>query len=330
MADTHPFPPAPRAESAPRFDWTRAEIAAIHDQPFNDLVFTAQSVHRAYFPANEIQLSQLMSVKTGGCPEDCGYCSQAAKWETGLKAGKLAALAEVEAAAAAAKAQGAQRFCLGAAFRSPKDKDIEAIGRMIGAVKALGLEACATLGMLTPAQAAALKQAGLDYYNHNLDTSPEYYPEVTTTRSYQDRLDTLGHARAAGLKLCCGGILGLGEAQADRIGLIHALATLDPHPESVPINQLMAVPGTPLAEAEPADELSLVRAIATARIVMPASMVRLSAGREAMSDSLQALCFLAGANSIFIGAKLLTTGNPAPDKDAALMARLGLSPMSAA
>lgn len=322
-------PPAARL-TPPRSSWTREDIAALYHAPLPDLMAEAMRVHRANFDPREIQLSQLLSIKTGGCPEDCGYCSQAAKFDTGVKATKLLELSEVTAAAASAKAQGATRFCLGAAFRSPKDKDIEAISVMIAAVKDMGLETCATLGMVTGPQAGRLRQAGLDYYNHNLDTSPEYYPEMVTTRRFEDRLETLANARAAGIKLCCGGILGMGEAVSDRVGLIHALASLDPHPESVPINRLAPMKGTPLAGSAPLDDLELVRAIAVARVVMPRSFVRLSAGRETMSAAVQALCFLAGANSIFVGAKLLTSGNPAPDADHALLAALGLYPMGAA
>ncbi len=310
-----------------RSDWTRDEITALYRLPLPDLMAEAMRVHRANFDPNEIQLSQLLSIKTGGCPEDCGYCSQSAKFDSGVKATKLLGLAEVTAAAAAAKAQGATRFCLGAAFRSPKDKDIEAISAMITEIKGMGLETCATLGMLTAQQAGQLREAGLDYYNHNLDTSPEYYSEIVTTRNWEDRLQTLANARAAGISLCCGGILGMGEEVSDRIGLVHALANLDPQPESVPINRLAPMAGTPLGDSAPLDDLELVRAIAVARIAMPRSFVRLSAGRETMSAAVQALCFLAGANSIFVGAKLLTAGNPEPDSDHALLASLGLRPM---
>jgi biotin synthase len=311
----------------PRHDWSRAEIAALFDLPFNDLVFLAQQVHRRHFDANEVQMSQLLSIKTGGCPEDCGYCPQSAEFKTGVKAGKLMDVEATLEAARAAKAQGASRFCMGAAWRNPKDHDLDKVCEMIAEVKALGLETCATLGMLTPDQARRLDASGLDYYNHNLDTSPEHYGAIISTRTYQDRLDTLAHVRDAGMKVCCGGIVGLGEQPADRIGLLHSLATLPVHPESVPVNMLVRVEGTALHGAAPLDGIDFVRMIAVARIVMPASMVRLSAGRETMTDELQALCFLAGANSIFLGDTLLTTKNPGQDRDAALLARLGLRPM---
>jgi len=274
-----------------------------------------------------VQVSTLLSIKTGGCPEDCGYCPQSARFDTGLKAHKLLSVDEVRAKAAAAKAAGATRFCMGAAWRSPKDKDVAAVAEMIGAVRELGLETCATLGMLSADQAQTLKAAGLDYYNHNLDTAPEYYGEIIHTRQYQDRLDTLQHVRAAGMKTCCGGIVGMGETREQRAGLLEALANLPEHPQSVPINRLVRVAGTPLAQAAELDPIEFVRTIAVARILMPASMVRLSAGRESMSDELQALCFAAGANSIFYGEKLLTTGNPDIERDQALFARLGLRPM---
>ena len=317
------FDPAP-----PRHDWTRAEIEALFDLPFPDLVFRAAATHRAHFAPDQVQLSQLLSVKTGGCAENCGYCSQSAHFDTGLAASKLMAPDDVAAAARRAKAGGAQRFCMGAAWRDVKDRDLPALSAMIAAVKAEGLETCATLGMLTAHQAQALKAAGLDYYNHNLDTSPEYYPSVVTTRTYQERLDTLAHVRAAGISTCCGGIVGMGETRADRAGLLHALATLPEHPDSLPINALVPIPGTPLGDSPPIDGLEFVRTIAVARIVCPKSVVRLSAGREAMSRELQALCFLAGANSIFIGDKLLTTSNPQLDTDAQLLADLGLKPMA--
>jgi biotin synthase len=316
-------------DALPRHDWTRAEIAALFDLPFPDLVFRAAQTHRAHFASNEVQLSQLLSVKTGGCAENCGYCSQSAHFETGLKASKLMAAEDVAAAARQAKVGGAQRFCMGAAWREIKDRDMPELVAMISAVKAEGLETCATLGMLTAAQADALRAAGLDYYNHNLDSSPEYYPSVVTTRTYQERLDTLEHVRAAGISTCCGGIVGMGESRADRVGLLHALATLPEHPDSLPINALVPIAGTPLGDSPPIDGLEFVRTIAVARIVCPKSVVRLSAGREAMSRELQALCFLAGANSIFIGDKLLTTSNPKLDKDAQLFADLGLKPMAA-
>lgn len=310
-----------------RHDWTRDEVAALFALPFTDLLFRAASVHRANFNADEVQVSTLLSVKTGGCQEDCGYCPQAQRYHTGVGATKLMSCDAVLDKARAAKAAGASRFCMGAAWRSPKDRDIPKVAEMIAGVKALGLETCATLGMLSDAQAQALKDAGLDYYNHNLDTAPDFYGDVITTREYQDRLDTLSHVRDAGLKTCCGGIVGMGESREQRAGLLHTLATLPAHPDSVPINRLVRVAGTPLAEEKELDPFEFVRTIAVARIVMPKSMVRLSAGRETMSDELQALCFLSGANSIFHGEKLLTTGNPDTAKDDALFARLGLKPM---
>jgi biotin synthase len=316
-----------------RTDWTRDEIAGLFDLPFPELVFRAAEVHRAHHAAGEVQLCTLLSIKTGGCPEDCGYCNQSAHAETGLKATKLMDVRAVLQAAAQAKDAGSQRFCMGAAWRNPKDRDMDAIVAMVKGVRAMGLETCMTLGMLTPSQAAMLADAGLDYYNHNIDTSPERYGEVITTRSFEDRLDTLEHVREAGINVCCGGIVGMGETRADRVGFMHALATLPRHPESVPVNALVPVKGTvlgdllaetPLAKI---DDIEFVRTVAVARITMPASMVRLSAGRESMSDATQALCFLAGANSIFTGDKLLTTGNAGDDKDAALFARLGLTPL---
>ena len=316
--------PAHDLHAAPRSDWTREEIAALFALPFPELMYRAQSVHRAHFDPTEVQVSTLLSIKTGGCPEDCGYCSQSASHETGLKASKLMAVEAVLADARKAKEAGASRFCMGAAWRSPKDRDLDAVCAMVEGVKALGMETCVTLGMLTGPQALRLKQAGLDYYNHNIDTSPEYYNAVITTRTFQDRLDTLEQVRNAGISVCCGGIVGMGEAQSDRVGMIHALATLPAHPQSVPINALMAVKGTKLGDAAPIDPIEFVRTIAVARIAMPRSMVRLSAGREAMNAETQALCFLAGANSIFQGDKLLTTGNPAAEADRDLFARLGL------
>ena len=312
-------------DEALRHDWTRAELRALFDLPLPELIFRAQSLHRRYHRAAEIQLSTLLSIKTGGCPEDCAYCPQSAHYEAGVKAGKLMSRDAVVAAAQAAKAGGASRFCMGAAWREPKDHELDQVCAMVAEVKALGLETCATLGMLTETQAQRLADAGLDYYNHNLDTSPEYYARIITTRAYRERLDTLGRVRAAGMKVCCGGIVGMGESREDRVGMIEALATLPVHPESVPINLLVRVAGTPLADAPPLDAIEFVRTIAAARIAMPASMVRLSAGREAMSDELQALCFIAGANSIFCGEKLLTTPNPGRDHDRALMDRLGLA-----
>jgi biotin synthase len=311
-----------------RHDWTREEIRALFGLPFNELIFRAQTLHRAYFDAREVQISTLLSIKTGGCPEDCAYCPQSARYDTGVKAEKLMALNAVLAEAKAAKERGASRFCMGAAWREPKDRDVEQVCAMVEGVKSLGLETCATLGMLSGEQAKKLKGAGLDYYNHNLDTSPEFYGEIITTRTYQERLDTLAEVRAAGIAVCCGGIVGMGEDEDDRAGLIATLAALDPHPESVPINALVRVSGTPLDGTPALDPLDFVRTIAVARIAMPKSVVRLSAGREEMSDETQALCFLAGANSIFYGPKLLTTANPAADHDRALMTRLGLKPMA--
>ncbi|TWB27020.1 MULTISPECIES: biotin synthase BioB [Nitrospirillum] len=310
-----------------RTDWTRAEIQALFDLPFTELVFRAAAVHRRRFDPTQVQISTLLSIKTGGCPEDCGYCSQSAHHETGLKASKLIEVKKVLAEAKAAKDAGATRFCMGAAWRSPKDQDLESVCAMVEGVKALGMESCVTLGMLNAGQALRLKEAGLDYYNHNIDTSPEYYGNVITTRTYQDRLDTLANVREAGINVCCGGIVGMGEDLTDRVGMIHTLATLPQHPESVPINMLMKVDGTPLGGKDALDALDFVRTIAVARITMPASMVRLSAGREGMSDETQALCFLAGANSIFYGPKLLTTANPVADHDKRLLARLGMTTM---
>jgi biotin synthase len=309
-----------------RSDWTRVEIGALIALPFPDLVFRAQSVHRRNFDPARVQLSTLLSIKTGGCPEDCAYCPQSIHYDTGVEAAKLMGLDDVLAEARAAAQQGATRFCMGAAWREPKDRDLDAVCAMVEGVKRLGLENCATLGMLTAAQAQRLGAAGLDFYNHNLDTSPEYYERIITTRTYRDRLDTLANVRAAGIKLCCGGIVGMGETREDRVGMIHALATLPLHPESVPINLLVRVAGTPLDDAAPLDAIEFVRTVAAARVTMPRSVVRLSAGREAMTDELQALCFLAGANSIFCGPRLLTTPNPGRAHDAALFERLGLRP----
>ena len=312
---------------------TRAEIAALFDLPFTELVFRAAEVHRANHAAGEVQLCTLLSIKTGGCPEDCGYCSQSAHAKSGLKAEKLMDVDAVLAAAAEAKRQGSQRFCMGAAWREPKDRDMGAVCAMVAGVKAMGLETCMTLGMLTGSQARALKDAGLDYYNHNIDTSPEHYGDIITTRTFQERLDTLEEVRSAGMAVCCGGIVGMGESREDRVGFLHALATLPRHPESVPINALVPVKGTVLGdmwgEERRIDDVEFVRTVAVARITMPRSMVRLSAGRESMSEATQALCFLAGANSIFTGEKLLTTANAGDDKDAALLAKLGLKPMVA-
>jgi biotin synthase len=319
--------PAFAAASLPRHDWTRDEVRALFALPFPELMFRAALVHRENFDPSEVQISTLLSIKTGGCPEDCAYCPQSAKFETGVKAEKLMDLDAVLAEARAAKAGGASRFCMGAAWRSPKDRDLDKVCEMVESVKALGMETCVTLGMLTGDQARRLKDCGLDYYNHNLDTSPEFYGEIITTRTYQDRLDTLEHVREAVIHVCCGGIVGMGEGLEDRIGMIATLAGLPVHPESVPINMLVRVEGTPLASAQALDALDFVRTIAVARICMPASVVRLSAGREDMSEETQALCFLAGANSIFYGPKLLTTPNPGRDRDMALLYKLGLRPM---
>ena len=312
-----------------RHNWTRDEVRAVFAMPFCDLIFRAQTLHRKYFDARQVQISTLLSIKTGGCPEDCGYCPQSAHFDTGVKAEKLMKLDAVLDAARAAKAAGATRFCMGAAWRSPKDRDLDAVCDMVDGVKDLGLETCVTLGMLTGPQAQRLKTAGLDFYNHNIDTSPEYYGDIISTRTYQDRLDTLGHVREAGISVCCGGIVGMNESEEDRAGMLQTLANLPQHPESVPINMLVRVEGAPMNDAAPLDGLDFVRTIAAARIIMPASVVRLSAGREDMSDETQALCFLAGANSIFYGPRLLTTPNPAEDRDRALMAQLGLVPMPA-
>jgi biotin synthase len=324
-------PPVRGLDGVARHDWTRAEIAALFELPFPDLIFHAQRIHRMHFDPREVQISTLLSIKTGGCPEDCAYCPQSARYDTGVKAEKLMEVDAVLAEARAAKAAGASRFCMGAAWRSPKERDLEAVCAMVEGVKALGLESCATLGMLDEAQARRLKSAGLDYYNHNLDTSPEFYGDIISTRTYRDRLDTLAHVRDAGIAVCCGGIVGMGEARADRVGMIATLASLPAHPESVPINMLVRVEGTPLgtplAGEAALDPLEFVRTIAVARIAMPASVVRLSAGREDMSEEAQALCFLAGANSIFYGPRLLTTPNPDRDRDLALLGKLGLVPM---
>lgn len=309
-----------------RNDWTLGEVRELFALPFADLIFRAQQVHRAHHDPNRVQVSTLLSIKTGACPEDCAYCPQSVRYDTGLEAEALMEVGTVVARARAAREAGATRFCMGAAYRSPKARDLEKITAMVREVRALGLETCATLGMLSAEQAGALKCAGLDYYNHNLDTSAAHYEKIITTRTYQDRLDTLAHVRAAGIKVCCGGILGMGESETDRAELLQTLATLPAHPESVPINQLVAVEGTPLAGAAPLDPLTFVRTIAVARILMPQAHVRLSAGRSDMSDELQALCFLAGANSIFYGEKLLTTGNPDVAHDQALFERLGIEP----
>jgi biotin synthase len=314
--------------------WTKAEIAELFDLPFMDLVTRARDVHRGHHPANEVQLSTLLSIKTGGCVEDCGYCSQSAHHQTGLKASRLMDVESVVEAAASAKAAGSTRFCMGAAWRNPKDRDMPALVDMVARVKAQGLETCMTLGMLEDDQAAALGEAGLDYYNHNIDTSPEHYGAVITTRTFQDRLDTLDRVRTAGMKVCCGGILGMGESRADRVSFLHSLANLPEPPESVPINALVPIEGTVLGDllkdvpSARIDDIEFVRTVAAARITMPRSMVRLSAGRESMSDSTQALCFLAGANSIFTGDRLLTTANAGDDRDTSLFAKLGIVAMA--
>ena len=313
--------------AALRHDWTHAEVEHLFALPFNDLLFQAQSVHRQHHDPNAVQVSTLLSIKTGGCPEDCAYCPQAARYATGVKAEKLMSVEAVLARAQAAKDAGASRFCMGAAWRSPKDRDVAKVAEIVSAVKGLGLQTCATLGMLSQPQAETLKAAGLDFYNHNLDTSPDFYGEIIHTREYQDRLDTLENVRHAGMKTCCGGIVGMGESRAQRAGLLKTLANLPEHPESVPINRLVQVAGTPLHGTEALDPFEFVRSIAVARILMPASVVRLSAGRETMDDALQALCFAAGANSIFYGEKLLTTGNPDVEHDRRLFDRLGLKPM---
>jgi biotin synthase len=310
-----------------RSDWTRAEVRALFALPFPELMFEAARVHRTHFDPAEVQISTLLSIKTGGCPEDCAYCPQAARYDTGVKAEKLMSLDAVLKEANAAKASGASRFCMGAAWREPKDRDVENVCAMVEGVKALGLETCATLGMLTKAQAQRLKSSGLDYYNHNLDTSPEFYGAIISTRTYKDRLDTLDAVREAGIHVCCGGIVGMGEGAEDRVGMIATLASLPEHPESVPINMLVQVEGTPLMGEQKLDPLEFVRTIAVARITMPKSVVRLSAGREDMSEETQALCFLAGANSIFYGPRLLTTPNPGRDRDMKLLDKLGMRPM---
>ena len=310
--------------AAARDIWPVAEVVKLFELPFNDLLWRAQKIHREHFDANEVELATLLSIKTGGCPEDCGYCPQSAHYDTGVTAEKMMPVEEVVAAAQAAKDSGATRFCMGAAWRAPKDRDLDAVEDMVKAVKALGMETCATLGMLKEEQAERLRSAGLDYYNHNLDTAPEFYGDIISTRDYQDRLDTLEHVREAGLKVCCGGIVGMGETREQRAGLISQLANLNPYPESVPINHLDAVEGTPLAEQEALDPLEFVRTIAVARITMPKARVRLSAGRRQLGEGIQALCYLAGANSIFYGDKLLVTGNPEVEDDRALLNRLGI------
>ncbi len=314
-----------------RHDWTREEAEALYQLPFPDLMFLAQSLHRLHFDATRLETASLLSIKTGGCPEDCGYCSQSAHYDTGLKPTKLMDCDDVLAVAQRAKAAGAERFCMAAAWRSPKDRDLDQVCDMVSAVKGLGMQTCVTLGMLTPPQARRLKLAGLDFYNHNVDTSPEFYDRIITTRTLQDRIDTLAHVREAGIKVCCGGIMGMGEAVDDRLGMLVLLANLDEHPDSVPINLWNEVRGVPVNDtAARPDPIALVRLIAVARIMMPGSVVRLSAGRQYMSDELQALCLLAGANSIFIGDVLLTTRNPQRDRDAELLARLGMTSSLAA
>jgi len=312
---------------AVRHDWSMAEIEALFEMPFSDLIFRAQTVHRQHFDPNAVQKSTLLSIKTGGCPEDCGYCNQSSHFDTGLPASKLMEVESVLDEARKAKEGGASRYCMGAAWREPKDRDMDQICAMVAGVKALGLETCMTLGMLSDAQTQRLKEAGLDYYNHNIDTSEDYYKEIITTRTYQDRLNTLARVRAAGINVCCGGIIGMGESRTDRAGMLLTLANLPEHPESVPINSLMRVAGTPLATAGDVDGIEFVRTIAVARILMPKSVVRLSAGREHMSEELQALCFLAGANSVFVGEKLLTTKNPEKEKDFQMFDKLGITDM---
>jgi biotin synthase len=314
------------ASSNPRHDWTVEEVKALFAMPFNDLLFLAATVHRRHFDPNKVQLSRLLSIKTGSCPEDCKYCPQSAHYDTGLEREQLMEIEKVLAAAAKAKEEGATRFCMGAAWRNPNDKDFGKVLKMVEGVKALGLESCATLGMLSTEQAGALAEAGLDYYNHNIDTSEEHYKEIITTRTFQDRLDTLANVRQAGMKVCCGGIVGMGETEDDRAAMLTTLATMEDHPESVPVNLLIRVPGTPLDGVADTDPLEFVRTIAVARILMPKSHVRVAAGRQSMSDEMQALCFFAGVNSIFSGEVLLTAGNAAPNSDASLFDRLGLTP----
>lgn len=323
-----PSHPIAQQDGHPRHDWTRAEAEALYNLPFNDLLFRAQTVHRANFDPNAVQMSKLISIKTGGCAEDCGYCNQSAHHSTGLKASKLMAVQEVLEGAEKAKQSGATRYCMGAAWRSPKQRDMDTLVAMVQGVKAKGLETCMTLGMLSDDDVASLKDAGLDYYNHNIDTSERYYSEVIKTRTFQDRLDTLARVREAGIKVCCGGIVGMGENDGDRVDMIVTLANLEQHPESVPVNMLIAIPGTPLAKAEKIDPIDFVRTIALARIMMPKSFVRLSAGRTEMSEETQALCFFAGANSIFVGDTLLTAENPEQSEDAQLFDKLGIRAMS--
>jgi biotin synthase len=319
----------PMTDTTIRHDWTLDQIKALFDLPFSDLIFRAQGVHRQTFDPNKVQLSTLLSIKTGGCAEDCAYCPQASRYDTGVDAGKLLPLDEVLADARRARDAGASRYCMGAAWRAPKDKDLDKVIEMVRGVRAMGLETCVTLGMLKAEQAKRLKDAGLDYYNHNIDTSEEFYGEIITTRCYEDRLETLEHVRDAGLNVCCGGIVGMGESRDDRAGMLMTLANMPKHPESVPINMLVQVEGTPLFGRDKLDHFEFVRTIAVARIMMPESFVRLSAGRETMDDAIQALCFLAGANSIFYGEKLLTTANPENNRDARLFQRLGIEPLGA-
>ena len=326
----HWHAPAKLAALEAQQRWPVEAVQQLLDMPFLDLLHRAQSVHRESWPAGEIELATLLSVKTGGCPENCGYCPQSAEFDTGVKAEKLMSVEEVTKAAKAAQDAGATRFCMGAAWRAPKDRDIEKMNELIGAVKGLGMQTCATLGMLQPHQAESLRDAGLDYYNHNLDTAPEYYKDVVSTRQYQDRLDTLAAVRGAGISVCCGGIIGMGEAPVHRAGLIAQLANMEPYPESVPINSLVPVPGTPLADSDPVDPLDFVRVIAVARITMPRARVRLSAGRQQLGEAVQTLCFMAGANSIFYGDKLLVTGNPDVEADTQLMHKLGLKGLKTA
>jgi len=318
--------PDQRNTTVLRFDWEKSDIEALFELPFNDLLYRAQQVHRAYFDPNEVQVSTLLSIKTGGCPEDCGYCPQSVHHQTAVEPESLLDVETVAEAARNARQAGASRFCMGAAWRNPRGRNFERVLEMVERVRAEGLETCMTLGMLDAQQALRLKQAGLDYYNHNLDTSPEFYGEIISTRTYEERLDTIGHVRAAGINVCCGGIVGMGETRADRVSLMEQLARQQPHPESVPVNMLVRVQGTPLAAGNDLDPFEFVRTIAVARILMPGSHVRLSAGREQMTDEMQALCFLAGANSIFYGEKLLTTPNPEADRDRRLFERLGLRP----
>jgi biotin synthase len=316
-------------QERPDATWPLADVLALFELPFNDLMFRAQEAHRAHFPDGDVELATLLSIKTGGCEEDCGYCPQAARYDTGVEAKKILDIDTVLDAARQAKANGATRFCMGAAWRSPKERDMEKVEEMVREVKALGMETCATLGMLEEGQAEQLKKAGLDFYNHNIDTAPDFYNNVISTREYQDRLDTLGRVRQAGLKVCCGGIVGMGETRAQRAGLLAQLANLNPYPESVPVNHLVQVEGTPLHGLEPLDPLEFVRTIAVARIIMPEARVRLSAGRRQLGEAVQAMCFMAGANSIFYGDKLLTTENPEAEDDRALLAKLGLKTRSA-